>query len=47
MTSETKCTPITTLLIATKVPQTIAAINAALESFVFSLETNKVKTIIV
>ena len=30
VTSEAKCAPITTLLIATKVPQTIAAINANL-----------------
>ncbi len=30
-----------------KSPQTIFAINVALESFAFSLETNKVKTIIV
>ena len=45
--SEAKCAPITTLLIVTKVPQTIAAINANLWKFIVYLETNKVKNIII
>ena len=47
VTSETKCAPITTILIATKVPQIIATIDSDLWRFIVYLETNKVKNIII